>query len=237
MSELRVRLEVIGPGRLGYVRVRAGERTTEVSLEQLPAELRLPNASFVAVMDGTDFVRVDPEGEAWLLIQDGIRPVLNSKWDPEGTAGSHPDAYDHYLPILYGMLRRGSSDERIAEFLLAVETEDLFVRGSPGSERLGIARELRALELPAVDCDEDVRDANRGPTVSRRRTSWMLAAIAAGAFWFSAVVFFLRLAEHGPSTPNVIAAISFPIAAICQTIVAVRLRREPDSGGSSSSGP
>jgi len=220
VSELRVRLEVIGPGRLGYVRVRAGERTTEVSLEQLPAELRLPNASFVAVMDGTDFVRVDPEGEAWLLIQDGIRPVLNSKWDPEGTAGSHPDAYD-----------------QIAEFLLAVETEDLFVRGSPGSERLGIARELRALELPAVDCDEDVRDANRGPTVSRRRTSWMLAAIAAGAFWFSAVVFFLRLAEHGPSTPNVIAAISFPIAAICQTIVAVRLRREPDSGGSSSSGP
>jgi len=56
----------------------------------------LPNSTFVGLIVGRDFVRVETEGQVWLDIQDTIRPILNQHWDPIGVADISEDEYDSY---------------------------------------------------------------------------------------------------------------------------------------------
>ena len=57
--ERRVAAEVIGPGAPGYLKVRLGARVRDVDPAGLPPALRMPNARFVAIVRGGEFVCVD----------------------------------------------------------------------------------------------------------------------------------------------------------------------------------
>lgn len=54
-----------------------------------------------------------------------IRDVLLKDWDPcfVRDTPEAQDEYDSYVLQLYGMLRNGTSEERLAEYLYRVETE------------------------------------------------------------------------------------------------------------------
>jgi hypothetical protein len=91
MSERRLEAVVIGPGKPGILKVvigrGRGEFVADVPFEKLEPSLRLPNSHFVAVVEGRELVRVEPAGRIWLTIQDEIRSVLNTDWDPIGVVG------------------------------------------------------------------------------------------------------------------------------------------------------
>ena len=93
--ERRLEAVVLGPGKSGHVRVALGRAQqqfiTDVPLDLLQPSLRMPNSEFVAVVNGRDPVRVEPAGRVWLTIQDQIRPVLNSDWDPIGASNPARD--------------------------------------------------------------------------------------------------------------------------------------------------
>ena len=158
MSEVRIHARTVGPGARGFLRVAlvpppgAGRPRTEVDVpaEALPAALRAPNATFVAVVDGRSFVRVEPEGEAWVAIQDRVRAVLNASWDPIGVADEVTDEYDSYVAPLHALLRDGASADRVAAALASIETRSMGLSPSRPERLRGVADELLALALPAV---------------------------------------------------------------------------------------
>src|SRR5690348_3659793 len=99
MSERRLEAVVVGPGKPGFLKVTLGrgqgQFVVDVPVETLQPSLRLPNSQFVAVVKGREVVRVEPDGRAWLTIQDEIRSVLNTDWDPIGVVGDGiADEYD-----------------------------------------------------------------------------------------------------------------------------------------------
>lgn len=73
MSERRLEAVVIGPGTPGLLKIQFGQGdgafVTDVPADQIPSSLRLPNSSFVALVAGRDFVRVDPLGSAWIEVE------------------------------------------------------------------------------------------------------------------------------------------------------------------------
>jgi hypothetical protein len=75
--ERRLEAVVLGPGQPGQLKVTFGrgqqQFVADVSVELLHPSLRLPNSTFVAVVQGRDFVRVEPAGRVWLTIQDHTR--------------------------------------------------------------------------------------------------------------------------------------------------------------------
>jgi hypothetical protein len=122
MSERRLEAVVIGPGKPGILRVALGrgqgEFVANVPFEKLGPSLRLPNSHFVAVVEGRELVRVEPAGRIWLKIQDEIRSVLNTDWDPIGVVGDGiNDEYDMYIGRIYSLLLSGASEQAIAEHL------------------------------------------------------------------------------------------------------------------------
>jgi hypothetical protein len=123
----------------------------DVPVERVPTTLRSPNSHFVAVVEGRDFVRVEPEGLAWIEIQEQIRTVLNSDWDPIGVADAVDDEYDGYIGAIYSLLRRNESDEAIAKHLLSIEVERMGLPGASMKGLLGVAARLRKLLLPVLD--------------------------------------------------------------------------------------
>ena len=56
-----------------------------------------------------------------------IRTVLLEDWDPcfVRDAPEAHDEYDSYVLQSYGMLRNGTSEEQVAEYLYRVETEQM----------------------------------------------------------------------------------------------------------------
>jgi hypothetical protein len=56
-----------------------------------------------------------------------IRAVLLEDWDPcfVRDVPEAQDEYDSYELQIYGMLRNGTSEERLAEYLYRVETEQM----------------------------------------------------------------------------------------------------------------
>ncbi len=117
-SERRLQSTVLGPGLPGYLRVSLGsgkgQFTSEVSINLIPLQLRTPNSEFVAVVRERDFVRIEPEGRPWLVIQDRIRAVLNAEWDPSGVAKQFEDEYDMYIDHIYSLIRAGASERAVA---------------------------------------------------------------------------------------------------------------------------
>jgi len=75
----------------------------------------MPNSEFVGVVKGRDLVRVEPAGRIWLTIQDQIRAVLNSDWDPIGVADIVDDEYDMYIGHIYSLLATDAAEQPIAD--------------------------------------------------------------------------------------------------------------------------
>ena len=148
--ERRVEAHVIGPGAPGHLKVQVGERVLDVPSERIPPTLRLPNSRFVGVVQAGALLGVEPNGSAWLGIQDRVRTVLNAEWDPIGVADAAGDEYDGYIAGIYGMLRRDASLPELAAHLLRIERESMNLGGLPLERRLEVARSLRALDLPVL---------------------------------------------------------------------------------------
>jgi hypothetical protein len=153
MGERRLEAAVIGPGARGLLRVRLGRAEgqfiADVPFDRLPDALRVPNARFVAVVEGRELVRVESAGDVWLQIQDGIRTVLNESWDPISVADLSPDEYDGYIAGLHGLLQRESDDEAIVEHLRQIEIVRMGLP-VPSSDRLReVVARLRLLRFPA----------------------------------------------------------------------------------------
>jgi hypothetical protein len=157
--EIRRVVRVIGPGSPGHIKVKdvgaPSPYTVEVPAGRIPEHLRGANAEFVAVMRAREFLRVEAAGRAWLAIQDGIREILNSDWDPIGVAeGATPDdptfdEYESYISGIYGLLKRRATEDEVAEHLQRIEAEQMGLAGSEATRRVA-ARRLLALHLPAV---------------------------------------------------------------------------------------
>jgi hypothetical protein len=153
--ERRLEAVVLGPGKPGQLRVTLGHGHQQfiayVSAEMLHPSLRMPNSSFVAVVNGREIVRVEPAGRTWLTIQDQIRIVLNRDWDPICVvADDIDDEYDMYIGHIHSLLTKDSSEQEIAEFLLWVETGRMCLTGTPLGQRLRVANNLKNLHLPNV---------------------------------------------------------------------------------------
>jgi hypothetical protein len=153
-SERRLEAVVIGPGKPGQVRVSLGrgERkfVADVPFDLLQPALRMPNSEFVAVVSGRDFVRVEPAGRIWLTIQDQIRVVLNGDWDPIGVADIVEDEYDMYIAQIHSLLVTNSTEQTIADHLVKIEQERMGLTGTPMSQLLSVASNLRSIQLPPV---------------------------------------------------------------------------------------
>jgi len=153
--ERRLEAVVLGPGRPGQVKVTLGrgqqQFVADVPVELLGPSQRLPNSEFVAVVKGRDLVRVEPAGRVWLTIQNQIRPVLNSDWDPIGVAEIVDDEYDMYIGHIHSLLAKGASEQDITEYLLWVELERMGLMGTATNQRLRAARNLRNLRLPPLE--------------------------------------------------------------------------------------
>lgn len=106
------------------------------------------NSTFVGLIVGRDLLRVESDGDAWLQIQDRIRPILNQYWDPIGVADISADEYDHYIGDLYRLLKIGSSASAIAEHLRSIEADQMQMRVSSIEQLHSVAERLRGLDLP-----------------------------------------------------------------------------------------
>lgn len=150
--ERRLEAVVLGPGLPGQVKVTLGrgqqQFVADVPVELLDPSLRLPNSEFVAVVNGRDLVRVEPAGNAWLIIQNQIRDVLNSDWDPIGVADIVGDEYDMYIGHIHSLLAKHASEKDISDYLLWVEVERMGLTGTSVDQRLRVARNLQSLRLP-----------------------------------------------------------------------------------------
>lgn len=154
MSERRLEATVVGPGASGLLKVSVGrgrgQFVADVPVDRLPASLRLPESSFVAVVEGRELVRVESAGRAWLTIQDQIRAVLNESWDPIGVSDEVSDEYDGYIGGLYGLLQRESADHPIVEHLGRIETEWMGLKEPSRDHLLEVVARLRRLNLPGL---------------------------------------------------------------------------------------
>ena len=150
MSQVRHLAIVVGPSSRGHLRIRLGDREREVPVDLVPYSLRLPNAEFVAIVEGGEFVAVEPAGSTWLTIQERIRSVLNSTWDPIGVASDVEDEYDGYIAEIYSLLKQKPAIDQLAAYLLAIETQAMGLSGSSTDQRSDVARQLLQLSLPAA---------------------------------------------------------------------------------------
>jgi len=94
------------------------------------------------------------DAEDWRLkraraIQESIRQVLLHDWDPIHVQDEPQaqDEYDGYVGGVYGLLRRGASAEKIAEYLCRIQTEDMGMGGVPVSALIPVAEKLLALDI------------------------------------------------------------------------------------------
>lgn len=146
---------VIGPGVAGMLRVSLGrppgDHVVNAEAARLPAPLRMPNAEFVAEIEGAEVIGVAASGRAWLEVQNQIRTVLNAHWDPIGVADQVHDEYDSYIDGLYWMLRDGRPEEAIAEHLREIETKMMEFPGQPLVRLRRVAARLKGLQLPIIE--------------------------------------------------------------------------------------
>jgi hypothetical protein len=78
-----------------------------------------------------------------LALYRAVDEVLHYLWDPIGVA-SVPEARDEYhgyLPHVFGMLRSGSNEDELAEYLGDVATNRMGLSARPDHDRV-IARQL-----------------------------------------------------------------------------------------------
>ena len=156
-SEARMRVRIIGPGRSGFLKIellpiseRGSSRVIDVAASNISPDLHPPNSLFVAAVRRGEFLRVEEHGELWLDIQEKIRTVLNSSWDPIRVAGVVDDEYEHYIGPLYELLITHVPDADIADHLRTIETEWMGLRPSTDEKISNVIAELRGLHLPSL---------------------------------------------------------------------------------------
>jgi hypothetical protein len=153
--ERRLEAVVLGPGRSGQLKVALGrgqnQFVADVPFDLLLPSLRMPNSEFVAVVKGRELIRIETAGRIWLTIQDQIRAVLNSDWDPIGVAGIVDDEYDMYIGHIYSLLATNTAEHAIAKHLLGIEIDRMGLTGTPMNELLRVAANLRSLQLPPLE--------------------------------------------------------------------------------------
>jgi len=152
MSERRLEATVIGPGKPGILKVSfgrgQGQFVADVPFEKLDPSLRMPNSQFVAVVEGGELIRVEPAGRIWLTIQNQIRSVLNSDWDPIGVVGDGiDDEYDMYIGRIYSLILSGASEHAIAEHLRSIEVDRMGLTGTSMDQLYKVAAKLLKLQL------------------------------------------------------------------------------------------
>jgi hypothetical protein len=76
-------------------------------------------------------VRIEPAGRLWLTIQDQIRAVLNSDWDPIGVGDIVDYEYDMYIGRIYSLLAKDAAEQAICDHLLWIELERMGLTGIP----------------------------------------------------------------------------------------------------------
>ena len=90
MTERWIQAVVVGPSKPGYLKIALGsgiaKKITDVPADRIPSHLRLPNSMFLAVMSDGALVRVEEFDQQLIDVQDRIRGVLNTQWDPIGAA-------------------------------------------------------------------------------------------------------------------------------------------------------
>lgn len=163
MSEFRVAARTLGPGEPGVLRVLLTlegkgppASLLHVPVDRLPPELRMPNATFVAVMSRRQLVRVEPLGPAWLTYQDRMREVLDGEWDPIGCARGWAGIRgwsgecDLYIDGIHRLLEEGASDDLVARHLRRIETKSMSLSGTDLDKLLGVAARLRAIRRPGA---------------------------------------------------------------------------------------
>ena len=157
MSRVRRQVRIIGPGATGLLRASYGLESEEIAIdvrvERVPRHLQVPNATFVALFEGRELVRVEAS-ELWLEIQDKVRGVLNREWDPIGVSDVVDDEYDTYIEELYRLLKSHTSADAIAGHLLSIEVHRMGLRRSTDAKLLGVAARLCGLVLPDVHSPE-----------------------------------------------------------------------------------
>jgi hypothetical protein len=79
-----------------------------------------------------------------------IRGVLLRVWDPIGIKDepNAQDEYDGYMGNVYELLVSGASDERIAQYLSQIVTEQMELPAKLG-DMAGTVAALRRIQLPA----------------------------------------------------------------------------------------
>ena len=78
-----------------------------------------------------------------------LRRTLMQLWDPIGVKDDPmaADEYDMYLGEIYGLLSRHVTDVEMAEHLRKIETERMGFAEQQTTDRLDVARALKALSL------------------------------------------------------------------------------------------
>jgi hypothetical protein len=146
---------VLGPGKPGQLKVAIGlgqhRFVDDIPFELLPPSLRTPNSEFVAIVNGRTLVAIEPTGRVRLTIYDQIRVVLNRDWDPIGVANEVDDEYDGYIGDVCSLLATNAAEQAIADLLLGIEKGGMGLAGTPTSQRLRVATNLRSLRLPPVE--------------------------------------------------------------------------------------
>ncbi|TMX35215.1 hypothetical protein [Vibrio sp. Hep-1b-8] len=66
-----------------------------------------------------------------------LREAVHKKWDPIGVCSYSEEMgeYDGYLPNLYKLLKDGSSEEEVFNFLWSVETDAMGLSGDEHATR------------------------------------------------------------------------------------------------------
>jgi hypothetical protein len=83
-------------------------------------------------------------------IENSIREILASEWDPIGVMSDPEwprDEYDSYITRIYNALARGESAEYIAADLCFIEDKIMGLGAPPLSARLSVAVRLKALNI------------------------------------------------------------------------------------------
>ena len=81
-------------------------------------------------------------------IQNKIRTILLSDWDPIGVSDipEAQDEYDEYIGKIYGVLSRTKSEEKLFELLCQIETEYMELECNKESLRT-VARKLLEVDI------------------------------------------------------------------------------------------
>jgi len=122
----------------------------EIGIDELHRWKHDPSVSNWVARSCGRLIRFEPYGDAWLTIQDRMRPILCDVWDPIHVGIVVRDEYDGYIADLYDLMQGGADHAGLVAFLLEVETRVMGMHRNAAEPRNEAARRLLELDLPVV---------------------------------------------------------------------------------------